>query len=91
MDKVVTSESKTSILSKDKKSLGLDLLKKQLTDILNSGAIQITPYASGQGVMCKRGAINWLVNYLAKKEIRLRDNRSGLELRPLKEEQVILV
>ena len=49
----------------------LDLLKKSLSDMLNVGSVQITPYAPGQGKFYKRWGINWLVNFLAKKKIRM--------------------
>lgn len=64
------TETETMVVSPDKERY-LDLLKKHLTDILNAGTVQITPYAPGQGTFYKRWGINWLVNFLAKKNIRM--------------------
>lgn len=73
------AQDQTSV---DTKAKHLDLLKKSLSDMLNVGSVQITPYAPGQGKFYKRWGINWLVNFLAKKKVRLvMDSEEAIELR----------
>jgi len=69
MSEVSAPPPKTTAV--DTKDRYLDLLKKSLSDLLNVGSVQITPYAPGQGKFYKRWGINWLVNFLAKKKIRM--------------------
>jgi len=57
----------------------LNLMRDHLTDIGNAGKWQLTPYAPGQGNFFKRLGINFLVNQLAKKKLKIISDKPATE------------